>query len=626
MSKTMSLPSRVIYIVIALALAIGLAGIAAMPDNVNAGTTKWTKVTTPSEKNFTILPGSDIFDFAVGPDGNTVYAVGEVPARASGSLIGLTFALWKSSDGGATWKDISSHLLQSKVGLAWSAGEFAFIHQVAVAPNNADFVVVAGMLDDVTTNVVVGSTNGGSKFSWTGGLPADAGNIICMDASPGIEDIYNIVLGTDAGMVCRYEAGHYWGSHWIDASAYTGWKGADAVTSIAFSPSWTADKTVLAISVNNTATAGGTCLQTGKWATAKGWGGVVERAGAVPFEVDGWSVWPITPGGPGGYNAGVTGLAMPSDYNGGDTSMRRVYAYANVGNSTAPSTIPLGGYLFRVDSTALSLPCGPSGNPWFASIAYTGTHDEGDAMLGQMANKDADDMPEFTDCCKGVQVWRSEHIDVCCPQWKGACKKPSGQAYALVAFTPDGSKAYATTIGETVYGDQTCDESAFSVSLDKGKAWNQLGLIDTDIDYLSDFAASPDCCVDYLASVNSNEDGQVCGCDSVWAKICDAEEYANVWQRVYYKALEGDPQMGLLRLSPEHNDGDVVYFGDQDTDNLYWAESKGISCWNTRTTTIGIQDFALADDDTIYVINNEDDLVKWTPSDWSSKKGTKVTN
>ena len=600
----MSLPSRVIYILIALALVIGLAGIAAMPDNVNAGTTKWTKVTTPSEKNLTILPGSNISDFTVGPDGAVIYAIGEVAADA-GHPNGI--ALWKSADGGATWSDKTSKILKAKVKLDLLF-DFAKLTQVAVAPDNADFVLVAGTLTNGDA-AVIGSTNGAGTFYYTGDMTLGGsiwpGDILCMDVSPEVNDICSVALGTNTGYVLRYDAGGYWGAHWVDASAYAGWVGADAVTSIAFSPSWSADKTVLAISVDWWA--GTTCLQTGKWAIAKGWGSVVERAPAVEFKVATLSVAPI------GAFPGVTGMALPSDYNGYESAMRRVYTYVDTDSIT-----PNGGYLFRIDNTALSLPCGPTGYPWFASIAYTGTHDEGDAMLGMLAGG-APDSITATACCAGIQVWRSEHIDVCCPEWKGACKKPSGQSYALVAFTPDGSKAYAATMGLGL-----SDESAFSVSLDKGKSWNQLGLIDTDIDYLSDFAASPDCSVDYLASVNIDEPDQVCECDSVWMKDANAEEYAGVWQRVYCKALAGDS--GLLRLSPEHNDGDVVYFGDYGTTNLYWAESKGISCWNSRTATIDIQDFALADDDTVCVINSSGDLVKWTPNDWSSKKGTEVTN
>ncbi len=37
------------------------------------------------------------------------------------------------------------------------------------------------------------------------------------------------------------------------------------------------------------------------------------------------------------------------------------------------------------------------------------------------------------------------------------------------------------------------DESSFSISRDDATSWNQIGLIDTDIDKLSDFVVCPDC-------------------------------------------------------------------------------------------------------------------------------------
>jgi hypothetical protein len=591
----------VVYILIALALAISLVIVAA-PTKVDAdpGTTKWTKVTTPSETNITIDQCSDIYDFAVGSDGETVYAIGDDDGDIQ---------LWKSVDGGATWKDLSSKLAQANVKLSLPE-EFYVLSQIAVAPDNKDFVVVAGY-DDDSDPFVVGSTNGGTTFYYTGTAALMGSNelIVSMDVSAGVEDVYNIALGTDYGKVWRYEAGTYWGSTWVDATAtatYPGWVASSLVSSVAFSPNWAADKTVLAISTDWSKT----YLQSGKWATAKGWGSGVERASAVEIKVDTTSITPRSHSLclPTMYH-GVTGIALPSDYTGYEAALRIVYLYVD---TNSPATD--GGYLFRVDSTTLSTPCGPTGNPWLGSIAYHGTSEAGDAMLGLLGDG-APSSPTWTSCCSGVQVYRTDEIDLCCPQWSKASKPPSGRAYAVVAFTPDGGKAYATT------EDCMCEgESAFSVSLDKGKCWNQLGLIDTHIDYLSDVAVSPDCSVTYLSSIN---DGWGCDCDSVWMKDTKATAYAGVWQRVYHKSLDGN--WGLLRLSPEHDDGDVVYWGDWGTENLYWAKSKGICAWSSRMTTINIQDFALADDDTVYVIESTGGIVKWVEAkhDWTSEVDTK---
>ena len=105
----MSWPSRVIYIAIALALAFSLVAIAAPRTDADPGLTKWTKVTTPSEVNKTIFPASNLYDFAVGPDGETIYVIGTNGKDLDGDGI-FDPALWKSTDGGATWADKTSKI------------------------------------------------------------------------------------------------------------------------------------------------------------------------------------------------------------------------------------------------------------------------------------------------------------------------------------------------------------------------------------------------------------------------------------------------------------------------------------------------------------------------------------
>ena len=43
------------------------------------------------------------------------------------------------------------------------------------------------------------------------------------------------------------------------------------------------------------------------------------------------------------------------------------------------------------------------------------------------------------------------------------------------------------------------------MSLDDATSWNQLGLIDTDIDKLSDLVICPDCSVMYLSTINDGD-------------------------------------------------------------------------------------------------------------------------
>jgi hypothetical protein len=175
-----------------------------------------------------------------------------------------------------------------------------------------------------------------------------------------------------------------------------------------------------------------------------------------------------------------------------------------------------------------------------------------------------------------------------------------------------------------------CDESAFSVSLDDGVSFNQIGLIDTDIDYLSDIAVCPDCSVIYMSSVNFDEAvpewwcewgldcdeteiTEVCSCDSIWRSY----DNGDTWERIYHgdwiswEDVDGceitdDPECVdiLLRLPCEDTeDCCTLYAGIQGTDMLYYSRDCG-QCWTqTPGTKIDIQDFAVAAENEVMVID-----------------------
>jgi hypothetical protein len=100
-------------------------------------------------------------------------------------------------------------------------------------------------------------------------------------------------------------------------------------------------------------------------------------------------------------------------------------------------------------------------------------------------------------------------------EWDKACKPPTGQFAMSVSYVSNNTaedKAYAVALG----GNHSYDESAWSVSFDDGDIWNQLSLIDTYVDYLSDVAVSPDGNKTMLVSIG--EEGGYCSCDSVWLR------------------------------------------------------------------------------------------------------------
>ncbi|MCX7144505.1 MAG: hypothetical protein NT123_26450, partial [Proteobacteria bacterium] len=65
-------------------------------------------------------------------------------------------------------------------------------------------------------------------------------------------------------------------------------------------------------------------------------------------------------------------------------------------------------------------------------------------------------------------------------------------------------------LSDISWASSELDESAFSISIDDGISWNQLGLIDTRINRLSALAVAGHGKTVYLSSVNDN------GLDSAW--------------------------------------------------------------------------------------------------------------
>jgi hypothetical protein len=585
-------------------------------------------------------------DFTILNDGDTHVSVYYQPR------------VWKSTDGGVTWDDITAKV-QAAANLP---NPFFAITNVAVAPDDEDWLALGG--HDVPFHVhgmpqimVVASKDGGGNFAYTGDLEdttngTQFGSLRDIAISPEVDGIHNIALAGSS--VYRLQAGTWLGGSWEDTSFYNGWDSGVAypptwiVVALAFSPNFDIDDTIVCLGWDDTVIHY-PYLQSGTWEAS---GGAWNDAGGFPQAVK------ITDDGDT-LNMPVTdpetlddrrslGLALPADYDGSDPGARTVFAYVDAENLV---TGLVGGYVFRIDNASVGPAFGPRGEPLLASIAFHGDADTGKMMVGTYVGWDQDlDEPIQPDCCAGVAVYHTEELDPCCPAWEGSCKDPSGPFMALVSYTPDGEKAYATTSGfivdyswyeesgihEGVVGG-IGDESAFSVSRDDGVSWNQLGLIDTDIDYLSDVAVCPDCGTIYLSTINTldcwtcsdcdvgvetfeaMEVCEVCQCDSVWRSYDDGD----TWERVYHGNWVDDPTDELLLRLPcdaveDCCDQDSVspsgtlYLGIKNYNNppdmpalrtIFYTRDCG-QCWNEPPATkIDIQDFCVESENIVYVID-----------------------
>ena len=318
--------SRALHVTIALSFILGAFVVAPSTVTADPGISKWEKQGTPTEDDKVILPGSDIVDFDVAGDGETIYAVGTWLAQCDDESWSPAWGpmdlnseyqfpkLWKSTDGGITWSDETDEVLDADnlpdngnaFGNNNGAEDFTFFSHVSVAPDDPDFVVVAGWsyyadgieyAYDGNTRyyipVTVVSENGGDDFYWMG-CDVVMGIITALDVSMERDGDHEVAVGTwdweteaptqggnytpDNGKVWRFDGGSY-SSNWINASDdYDGWVDIDAVVDLQFSPNFDVDDTLVALTIGDVERTGpndymGFWVQAGVWGSQKQWNG-----------------------------------------------------------------------------------------------------------------------------------------------------------------------------------------------------------------------------------------------------------------------------------------------------------------------------------------------------------------
>jgi hypothetical protein len=612
MIKAREWPVRAMYILIAAALALSLFITAAPAQKVSAnpGLSEWDKVSTPTVQGWVLAPESTIIDFAVAAGGEVAYTivfsnyfldhpgcvecVGCNPDEPEGP-----FYLLKSTDSAATWKSITKGIKAevTKRGL----GNITELEAVACDAADPNFVAVALLVSEDGLHVFI-SNDGGSTFRETGAVALD--EVGDLEVSPAVDTLHDIAIGGAAsgvGKIFRNQAIGGVGTGWEDTSlttTYPGWRSCDWVEDIQFSPSWAVDKGILAVTIEEI-TSYDVYLQTGIWGDTDAWNNDAISIDAVYVAtVDNF------------YGAGIT---LPTDYKATDKAKRYAWVWVNSANE---------GVIYRVKNTTVNaIGMQIEDNPLLTNVSYLGTIASGKAIAGLLYGEQ--------ECCAGVQVYRKADItdmDTCptCVPWEPACKPPTG-VYAMAAFYVSATKAYAVAL----WNEGDYDEGAWSVSwedatTDVGEVWNQLSLIDTQIDYLSDVAVSPDCNKMWLVSINLGVEQKYCGCDSVWLKatsLTEAPEYSGKWLRTWSGQLMGhwgdkNYEAGFLRLPPdgitgnltaEEETGETVYLVDYGTTTVYWDTVETLGCWDSckASKLVDIVDLAVKDASTTYALASD---------------------
>jgi hypothetical protein len=500
-----------------------LVSLFSWPTPVSAGSSVWSAEDIPSRINNILGPaGIDIRDIAIADDAQTIYTV---PGDSITDNI-----IYKSTDGGITWIALP-------------------------VPIRADFIAIApddnllAIANNITPKVYF-SINGGVTWqplgntvqeSPGGALPSA---IYDLAISPARYDIHYIaVAGTDNWSLANLWYLDYGAAipSWHESRKYLGFVSDNETATFTFSPSFTTDATVLAIT-DNTDTAGGVRLQM--------------------LNIDG-QTWNI--------NAGFT---------------------------DAPYTIVNNININRLTSASLAF------NPEYASYApdtrklFIGLTVDGDAsanatsgiyrLIDNIQRNILLDIKIHSLIFDGLYlIAGSDNTSTVYQITNPYAALPASPTVTNSAPTksPGGEdKTVVAWLGNNVVAGTSGDESAFAVSDDYGYTFNDIGLIDTAITIARDVAVSQDGNKIYLVSENGPD-------TSVWC-------FSTYWRRVFNpRGMTGF----IIRIMPSSSS--YVYLAQTGTPNIYYNNASGTTPWLSRTSGINIQDMAVESSQIIYVLN-----------------------
>ncbi len=442
-----------------------LASLFAWPRPVSAGLAEWSAETIPSRTNNTLGPaGVDIRDLAVANDNLVVYA-------APGDSI-TDNVVYKSTDSGIKWTALPVPIRAD---------------YVAIAPDNENLVAIA---NNITPTVFFSSSAGlawqtlGTVQETPHGAPAAA--IYDLAISLAMVNIHYIaVAGKEAGNIANlwyYDLGAGM-SAWHETNTFTGFVAENEVAVFAFSPSFSSDATVVAItdSVSTNVT-----LQTLK-INSKMWN---SSAGFTDF--------PCTIVNNAGLNRLTSAsLALSPGYSSDNPETRRVFIGFTVdGDASANATSGI----YRLDDTVQK---NVLLNAKIHSLAFDGLY----LVAGSYDT---------------TTVYRSSNPSAISPTINASTvtKNPGGDNKTVVAW-----------MGNSVAAGTSGDESAFAKSENNGAIFDDISLIDTAISTARDIAVSRDGSKFYLVSENGT-DTSVWRYDTIWRRVINQRGVTNYIIRI----------------------------------------------------------------------------------------------
>jgi photosystem II stability/assembly factor-like uncharacterized protein len=598
-----------VYFVVVISLLVATMTLpsptqAATPET---GILRWAVAETPGgipDRNDIRTP-SEVNALVVASDSKTIYAL-DIPNATPPPVANP--GIWKSCDGGISWNPRPAQNLAQ----AMPAPNLP-VMGIAVAPDNPDLLAAVCLNNTGTLRREVYFTDdGGTTWFYTGMIPwvygagEQIGDVaICPGYGLNEVLVHDIVIGSR-----HPDNGIGDGEVYVFSyPGFTGWKAqgfplGDVVT-VRPSPQYTEDFCLVVMSCTVQRTyislgyrdpAANICL----WNTPGGW----------PVEM----CEPSQAGGStSGENRIITGnISLPASFMGKVETQRIIFAaYDSNGSSRGPTQVL--DDVYRLNNTVvtrLRLP-GAGSTARISTISFTGNSVEGKLVAGEAAADLA---------LASARVWSCLDPLILCPVWHLSLKPPTGGgkdgfANASLAWSIDGSFAYCGTGSgnrntplkwadptNPSWSSQALDESALSISVDNGVSWNQIGLIDTQIDRLRSVAVAQDESTIYIASVND------IGFDSIWRS--QSASLGGTWQRIM--CFNGESS--LLRLAPDAVDGMAVFWGDQGTDHARSSIDFG-QTWHDCYPNLIIEDMSAADSDNLYLLQGNGEVRRGSFSD-----------
>jgi hypothetical protein len=275
---------------------------------------------------------------------------------------------------------------------------------------------------------------------------------------------------------------------------------------------------------------------------------------------------------------GITGLTSASislapEYLGSDDTMRVAFVGLTVdGNAAAKATSGI----YRLKNASQE---GLKTEVNIHSVAFDGNSLVAGAYDSNIVYRSADPMKKMPDVST-----------------VSALKRPGGKNKVVVDWV--GGNLVAGTSG---------NESAFAISRNNGKSFNDLSLIDTTLTRLRDVAVSADGNRVYLVT-DDGADLSLWRKDSAWERVLAVEDKANF----------------IVRIAPE--EADVVYLAQRGVRTIYHSQDGGETEWFTRNCNIDIQDLAVESADVAYVLSREGEVSKSTSAGlvWGEAESTKL--